>query len=252
MTLLGASPNVLFGAPTPSCPSRPVGGSTVPVGHQNSQGLTPIGEYAIRKMMSLGMLIDIDHMSEISADRALEIAGAVPGGGYPLNSGHNGPRGHCGTSNVVSENSRTVAQLKAIGALHGMVGVGSANLDAQQWLGCYYAEVSQLGPGGVGGFGTDTDGLVAGMKPRAGSQVAYTTDFPISESGNRQWNYNFDGVAHYGMLYDFLQDARSIPASAATGGVSGADLVNQSIMTGARYFIDTWKKAEAQKSQVNP
>jgi microsomal dipeptidase-like Zn-dependent dipeptidase len=251
--LLGTDANVLLGAPTPSCPSRTEGGRTVQVGHQNSAGLTPVGEYALRKMMSLGMLIDIDHMSQMSADRALAIADAVPNGGYPLNSGHNGRRGHCGQNDDVNENSRTVSQLQQIGAHHGMVGVGSANLDAQQWLGCYYQEVSQLGLGGAGGgFGTDTDGLVAGMKPRPGSQVVYSAAFPKSESGNRQWDYNYDGVAHYGMIYDFLQDARGIPASYATGGNSGADIVNKWIMTGAKYFIDTWKKAEAQKGSVTP
>ena len=37
-------------------------------GSRNSLGLTPKGEIAIRYMMQKGMLIDIDHMSEKSAD----------------------------------------------------------------------------------------------------------------------------------------------------------------------------------------
>ena len=72
------------GPTPPSCPST---------GHKNSAGLTPLGEFAIKEMMRHGMLVDIDHMSQFSAERALAIAEGVPAGGYPLMSGHNGLRG---------------------------------------------------------------------------------------------------------------------------------------------------------------
>jgi hypothetical protein len=59
VALLGEDQPSLIGVPAKSNPSRPAGaGRTVPVGHQNSLGLTTVGEYAIGKMMSLGMLID--------------------------------------------------------------------------------------------------------------------------------------------------------------------------------------------------
>jgi hypothetical protein len=248
---LGIDWSTLGGAPIPSCSTLPDGkGGSVPIGHQNSQGLTPLGEFAIRKMMSLGMLIDIDHMSQHSADRALQIAAAVPGGGYPLNSGHNSRRGTCGTGDV-TENSRTADQLAKIGALHGMVGVGSANLDAYQWLGCYYQELQAMGSTAGAGFGTDTDGLVVGMPPRAGSSVVYDSTFPRSQLGNRTWDYNTDGVAHYGMMFDFLKDAATYPGSDTTGGLSGSTLIDRYVMGGARYFLATWQKAEAQKSKVS-
>jgi microsomal dipeptidase-like Zn-dependent dipeptidase len=61
-------------------------------GHVNSNGLTPLGEAAIDEMMKLGMMIDIDHMSERSMTRTIELA-ERRSGGYPLNMGHNGIRG---------------------------------------------------------------------------------------------------------------------------------------------------------------
>src|SRR5438132_12662641 len=98
--------------------------------------------YVITEMMRLAMLIDSDHMAQKSANRALDIAEAVPGGGYPLNSGHNVMRGLGGGT---SENSRTSTQLMRIGNLHGMAGVGSAKLDAYEWLQLYGAVVQAMG-----------------------------------------------------------------------------------------------------------
>jgi len=48
-------------------------------------------------------------------------------------------------------------------------------------------------------------------------------------------------VAHYGMISDYLKDMASIPGS---GGLL------DSLMNGADYFMDSWVKAEAQKTKV--
>ena len=64
------------------------------VGHVNARtpnGLTSLGEFAIKSMMKRGMIIDIDHMSDRAANRALTLAN-FSGGGYPLMSGHTGIR----------------------------------------------------------------------------------------------------------------------------------------------------------------
>lgn len=224
-------------------------------GHVNSRGLTPQGEFAIKEMMRHGMLIDVDHMSEKSTLRALQIAEAVPGK-YPLNSGHSGVRG---ILNANSERSLTAAQYRRIGDAHGMAGVGSADSDAYTWIQEYNAVVQAMGSGAVAGFGTDTDGLAMGMPPRLklgvvpktllnplgaapASSVKYDASFPKSRLGNREWDYNSQGVVHYGMLADFLKDARTAP--------NGANLIDNNLMNGAQYFLDTWKKCEALKGGV--
>jgi hypothetical protein len=67
-------------------------------GQQNARGLTPLGEVAIKEMMKLGMIIDIDHMSDLAANanpgarasrhqpRAMEFARPVSrcGGAAPV------------------------------------------------------------------------------------------------------------------------------------------------------------------------
>jgi hypothetical protein len=47
--------------------------------------------------------------------------------------------------------------------------------------------------------------------------------------GTHTWNYNSDGVAHYGMLFDFLQDVRTVPG--------GNELVDNNVMFGAEYLL---------------
>jgi hypothetical protein len=73
------------------------------------------------------------------------------------------------------------------------------------------------------------------------STVVYTSTFPKSTDGTKTWDYNRDGVAHYGMLWDFLEDVKSLP---------GGDAAVSNFMTGADYFYRTWKIAETQSLTV--
>jgi microsomal dipeptidase-like Zn-dependent dipeptidase len=159
--------------PSPTCylPGLPV------VGQKNSLALTPSGQVAIKEMMRLGMLIDIDHMSQAAADATLAIATQF---GYPMNSGHNGVRGTLSTNH--NERALRADQYTTIGTLHGMAGVGSGGLNAQMWLWLYNQVIAAMaGNGGgsfVGGFGTDTNGFALGMPPRLGSEEPGGPDYP--------------------------------------------------------------------------
>jgi microsomal dipeptidase-like Zn-dependent dipeptidase len=212
-------------------PNPPV--CTVGTGHVNRRGMTAQGQFALKEMMRLGMLIDLDHMSRKTVEQALALAEAVPGG-YPLSSGHNGMRAPGG-----SENSRTPAQVRRIAALGGMFGVGSDGIDAPTFVRNYGAVAASMSHRGVG-LGTDLNGLVKGPPPRAGS-IQYAAAFPKSRTGTREWDYNTDGVAHYGMLADFLRDLRSIPGGAA---------VERTLMLSAEHFAQSWERCETQKLRV--
>lgn len=143
------------------------------MGNVNMLGLSAAGQAAIVQMMRHGMLIDIDHMSNNSVRMALALAQS-PGQGYPLNSGHNHIQGFF-PGEPLSERNFNAATYSAIGSLHGMAGVGSAKLDANQWLQAYNAVVSAMATGAppntmiAAGFGTDMNGLEFAMPPRAGA-----------------------------------------------------------------------------------
>ncbi len=213
--------------PTP--PNCPAGS-----GHVNSRGLTTLGQFALKEMMKRGMLIDIDHMSQLAANRALSIAEAVPSGGYPLNSGHNEPRGSGG-----SENSRTPDQVARIAALKGVFGMGIEDLGPDGFIRNYRTVLPQMNNRGIG-FGTDINGLVKGARPRTGT-VRYDSSFPKSSLGSKQWDYNTEGVAHYGMLADFIK--------ALQGRTNGTEVVN-SLNRSAEFFAQMWEQAERQRGKV--
>jgi hypothetical protein len=284
----------------PSPPSYPN------CGQRNSRPLTASGTFAIKEMMRRGMLIDVDHMSELSANAAIDMATQVPGGGYPLNSGHNGIRGLF-AGEKSNERALTSAQYKKIGGLHGMAGVGSVNRDAYAWTQEYSAVLNAMGGNAVAGFGTDTNGLAQGMPPsspdyattqnpnyagcvvqkeqdyectsdltasqlaacRARAQavclqqyppvttctkncgrplVVYGPSFQRSSLGTKTWDYNSDGVAHYGMIADFLQDLKNVPAQ-TPNGMTGPKVIDN-LMQGAEYFFETWRLCERQKANV--
>jgi hypothetical protein len=218
-------------------------------GHKNAQGLTKLGEAAIKQMMKLGMLIDIDHMSQNSANQTLDIAEAVFNK-YPLISGHNNlrslatklPPNEKDQRQPVAptENARTDEQLRRIGKLGGMFGLGSAGVDADEWAQRYVAASQFVGRGRVS-FGTDLNGLVKGAVPYNGVNI-YTAFFPMSKTGDRTFDYRKDGVAHYGMMADFLRDMALKPKN--------GEYVRGNIMDNAEYFARIWEKAETNSKNV--
>jgi uncharacterized delta-60 repeat protein/uncharacterized repeat protein (TIGR01451 family) len=118
-------------------PTAPICGPGF-MGHTNIRmpiGLTSPGQFAIRAMMRRGMLIDVDHMSNRAVNETLSMAAKIPGGGYPLNSGHSGVRDR--TTENHAENARTKGQLAQIACLGGMFGLGSDSVEAYKWAGFY-------------------------------------------------------------------------------------------------------------------
>jgi microsomal dipeptidase-like Zn-dependent dipeptidase len=226
-------------------------------GHRNRRGLTLHGIHAIKEMMKRGMIVDVDHMSEHSVESTLDIAEKF---GYPVVSGHSGIRGSAGAN---AENSRSREQLERISNLHGMFGLGSDAVHSYAWSSQYQTAMSVMGyqnpdvrkanyRNGAVAFGTDLNGLVRGPKPGGGNRVAYDAAFPKSSSGSKSWNYNTDGVAHYGMLSDFVRDVRTAPSTGNTGAhaVAGSELVDNHLNRSANYFWQMWVLAEARKGDV--
>jgi microsomal dipeptidase-like Zn-dependent dipeptidase len=60
-------------------------------------------------------------------------------------------------------------------------------------------------------------------------------------TGNRYWDFNLDGLAHYGLMPDLLQDLKNI-------GFTDRQLVP--LFASAEDYIRMWEKAEAAKNNV--
>jgi microsomal dipeptidase-like Zn-dependent dipeptidase len=240
------------------------------LGDCNADGMTPLGESLIRKMMSRKMIIDIDHMSARTADRALELAESSA---YPVVAGHTG---FLETSVGVkkSEAQKSLAQMVRIASLGGLVApiltqgnnkeiatFGSAvandcSNSSKTWAQAYLYAVNRM-QGGAVGLGSDFNGLGGQPGPRFGDE-ACPGDAPIvkqfngvpypfaphgkpgvirrSVVGERTFDYNVDGLAHVGLIPDFIQDLKVI-------GLTDADL--EPLFNSAEAYIALWERVDA-------
>ena len=258
----------------------------IPGGHRNRKGLSDLGITALDEMMKLGMMIDVDHMSERSVRDAMEFAKASSPRGYPLNSGHDYVREIA--VNVASENSRTDEQLDHLKRSGGLIGLeyeffpqqargvatsevlsGSSNIHSHVEPDCggsskafaqqYLYAVDKVG---AVSFGTDVNGMVKGPGPRFGPYSHIMNNYCPPElqknpvryeqspgvrswsgvnhplvplrTGKRIWDINVDGVSHYGLIPDFLQDMKNV-------GVVDQDF--DPLFSGAENFARTWTRS---------
>jgi len=205
---------------------------TIPgYGHRNSLGITYQGRFAIGYMMKKGYLIDIDHMSEKMANDVLSMAVESD---YPVNSGHNFLRGDEG-----NENGRTLAQYLKIKQLGGMIGLGHGGY-AGGFVRAYRETLKLLGYTHVA-IGTDVGGFYPLPHRDTSAVVSYDNTFQRCTTGNRTWDINIDGVAHYGLMPDYIR-------SWTQAGMTAQE--KQTFMSSAEYFTQMWEKCEMRRGKL--
>lgn len=191
----------------------------------NADGLTATGETLIHAMMDMGFIIDVDHMSRLMLDDTLAIAQAR---NYPLVSGHSILRGSQGGH----EFSLTDAQMSAIRDLGGMVAAVNPRGDCGTsegfpWHYKHAVSGMQRKPGdrfAAVGLATDMNGFGGSTGPRFGNpdcpgtpntELSYPFKgvlggaFNKQSTGDRTFDFNTQGLAHYGLLADFFADVRN-------------------------------------------
>jgi microsomal dipeptidase-like Zn-dependent dipeptidase len=194
----------------------------------NPKGLTPLGEHLIRSMIDRGMIVETDHLSVKARREALTILEET---GYP---------------GVISSHSwGDAGSQRRIQALGGLVGPIShqAHDFAAEWLAAR-ANHDSTRLFGLG-FGSDINGLHAQPVPRpdaAQNPVQYPFQsfdggsmIDRQRSGTRVYDVNVDGVDHYGLYPDWIEDLRL---------VAGPQIV-EDLANGAEAYLQMWERAEA-------
>jgi microsomal dipeptidase-like Zn-dependent dipeptidase len=245
-------------------------GYTYRTGRRNVQGLTDLGKTLIRELINRGMVIDIDHMSAYARADTLDICEQLD---CPVVSGHTGFVG-LSLGDKRHEGQLTDLEIERIRNLGGMVNVivrqgslteignaeaaislphvcgNSANTFAQAYL---YA-INKMGNEPTG-FGTDFNGFAGLPGPRFGPEacpggrgpgdqpgevtypfVAAATGTTMDRSviGDKTFDINTDGLAHVGMLPDFIADLEA-------QGVTGRLL--DPLLNSASGYVTLWGKA---------
>lgn len=225
----------------------PAGRPAPPPGfHRNSRGLQPLGGNLLDALMALGMMIDVDHMSEKTMrDTFAHTAGS----GYPVFAGHCGlrpPPSAPGTPNPnANERSHQASDAAVILGRGGMWGVGiKGGIGA---VGSTIQQLRQGTPTGGGiGFGSDCSGLEQLPAPRGGDGVGLPTDTTVTaqqaeslhtvvyrdlvgappdaltraQLGQRRDGIYWTGFQHVGMYPDFIEDGISSGLLTAPGDPS--------------------------------
>ncbi|MDP3893263.1 hypothetical protein, partial [Nocardioides sp.] len=204
-----------------------------PPAHCNRRGLTDLGAHLIDKMMAKKWLIDPDHMSVKARQATLT---QLERAKYP---------------GVVSSHSwSTPDAYPRIYRLGGFVAPYAG--DSQ---GFYAKWKRHLGWADSRyffgfGYGADMNGLGAQGDPR-GANVPNKVTYPFTGingitigrqvSGKRVYDINVDGVSHYGLYPDWIEDLRRIG-----GRADGADIVTD-MARGPEAYLQTWERAEGLK-----
>lgn len=196
--------------------------------HCNPQGLTDLGRYMIEAMIERSMVIETDHMSVKARDEAL---GILEERGYP---------------GVITSHSwgdaTSQARIVALGGLVSPYAGGSEGF-VDTWRGIR-ADASPEVHFGLG-FGSDNNGLGAQPSAREGSEAnpvvyPYTTFdggtvMDRQVSGTKTYDVNVDGVAHYGLFPDWVEDLRVL---------AGEEIVAD-MAQGAEAYLQLWERAQA-------
>jgi microsomal dipeptidase-like Zn-dependent dipeptidase len=184
--------------------TEPCGDAGEAGGECNSLGLTDTGAYLVRRLIAKHMLIEADHLSQKARAAVFEIAEQK---GYPLVSSHTGTGGEW-----------TPAQLAR---LHRLGGLATVRPGIAPEVTSELRRLERSAPDGAVALGSDTGGFSAlpGPRPDAAAKplrypfrsFACKVRFVRQRSGERSYDLNVDGVAHYGLFADLIADVERQP-----------------------------------------
>jgi microsomal dipeptidase-like Zn-dependent dipeptidase len=207
--------------------TKPCGEADEADGQCNVKGLTDLGQYVIQRMIEKHMLIEVDHLSQEAREGALAIAEAE---GYPLVSSHTGTGGEW-----------IPPQLER---LYEVGGLASATPATAPEMVARTLELrrSARGEAPAVAIGSDTGGFNALPEPRGdgGSKLRYPFEsydgevrFRRQRTGQRTYDLNTDGVAHYGLFADLIADMEQHP---------GGRRALRSLFGSAERYLRMWER----------
>ena len=210
----------------------------------NARTVTDLGQYALTALMNRGFVIDIDHAAYHSKDIMLDLA-EIKNPPYPMASSHDA---HGGLTS-----DQAVRMLKSGGVIYPYKGNGIKHVEFLEKL-KFWRNKAGLNNTLLGlGYGADGNGFGGHPGPRGGDSVPVQYPFTlfrgegwgpryqslpemkvnlltIPESG-KFWHIDEVGMAHYGMVADFVEEVR------LEGGGEAIDALYNS----AEAYVQMWE-----------
>jgi len=201
---------------------------------ENARGLTDLGDYFINRMIDHGIMIETDHSGVLARKRMLDIAKAR---NVPVLSGHTGFVSDARDSQRILEVGGIISNLPDEPA--------PVTVDFIHQLIAAYREVHGDTVGLATGLGSDINGIHQQAEPRedaAENPLQYPfrsydgrVVFERQVTGERVYDLNVDGVAHYGLYPDFIADMRRTP---------GGEEALRYVFRSAEAYLRAWARAE--------
>lgn len=201
--------------------------------HCNTLGLSGLGAHTIKGMAQRHMLFDPDHMSVKARKQSLDLIDTIK---YP---------------GVVSSHSwSTPDAYPRIYAEKGFITPYAG--DSTGFVAKWRRHLTWTNPKTYWGFGfgADINGLGAQGDPRAGAATNHPVTYPFTGlggvkiykqvSGTRVYDINKDGVSHYGLYPDWIQDLRMLAGNAIVTDMT----------RGAEAYLQTWERAYGAKADA--
>jgi hypothetical protein len=193
--------------------------------HCNKLGLSDLGATVIKGMAARNMIFDPDHMSVKARQQSLDLIDQLR---YP---------------GVVSSHSWSTPD--AYPRIYGEQGFITPYAgDSTGFVDKWKRHLTWANPSTYWGFGfgADINGLGAQGDPR-GENAENPVTYPFTGlggvqvgqqvSGERVYDINKDGVAHYGLYPDWIEDLRKL---------AGDDIV-EDMARGAEAYLQMWERA---------
>ncbi|WP_438043173.1 peptidase M19 [Sorangium sp. So ce128] len=208
----------------------------------NARGLTALGRYAIQRMMEKRIIIEVDHL-ELSNKAEVIALAEQQAPVYPLVSTHGGHGG------------LTMDQARRIMALGGLIypykGNGEEFKETLDKLTPLRSDAYYFGMG----YGADMNGLGPQAGPRGGGATPVSYPFTLFQgpgwgpqfagiapvtfdrqvSGERVYDTDVDGMAHYGMVADWVEEVR----------LEGGEAALTALYSSAEAYLQMWERTLA-------
>jgi microsomal dipeptidase-like Zn-dependent dipeptidase len=249
------------------------------------KGLTSLGSFLIRELMSRRMIIDVDHMSIKSLDATLDLAATES---YPGIVASHVLMFDLTEKAARHERMRTRAQLERIAGLGGMIGVmtqapepetgivqpgetdpgqsavvNDCKRSSKAWAQAYRYAVDVMTVGGVApgvAFGTDFNGISRQLAPRFGAEADSFCE-PQDDATRVQYPFTVPGFGSFreqrtsSRVFDFNESGLAhvgllpdLIEDTRKVGLTGGELAP--LFRSAEQYLHMWEQVDA--SQVAP
>jgi microsomal dipeptidase-like Zn-dependent dipeptidase len=242
-------------------------------GRRNVQGLTDLGGVLIKELMRRGIMIDVDHTSFHTRADILDLAEAndypVVSGHTGFVEISHADKSHEGQllpeeverirklGGIVAPiiNQGKLAEIESWQDSTGTSVPHTCGNTTETWVQAYLYLASKMGGAPIA-FGTDFNGLINPVGPRFGKEAcpggqqgssragdriesefvaaASGVRLPQSVVGEKTFDFNEDGLAHIGLLPDFIADLEQL-------GLTAKDL--DPLLNSAEGYVDAWDRA---------